>query len=155
MSILQGIGKLYVVVYFTVLGLIIKYIVNYILAYITNIGIYGAIIGSMIGFGFPMILNIVYILKTLKIKVDFKAYIFKQLVSSIFMVVVVYAGYNILSYILGFIFKGYFNNEISVLLSIALGMLAYLYAMALNKGITNDEIGTILSKIKRVMPNKK
>lgn len=154
-SILQGIGKLYAVICFTVLGLIIKYIVNYILVAIPSVGIYGAIIGSMIGFGLPMILNIVYILKTLKIEINLKAYIFKPLVSSIFMAVVVYVGYNILSYIFGFIFKGYFNNAISVLIAIALGILAYFYAMVLNKGITNDELDTILSKIKRVMSNKK
>ncbi|MCB2356183.1 polysaccharide biosynthesis protein [Clostridium estertheticum] len=154
-SILQGIGKLYAVICFSILGLIIKYIVNYILVAIPSVSIYGAIIGSVIGFGVPIVLNTVYILKTLRIKINLKAYIFKPLVSSIFMAVVVYAGYNILSYTLGFIFRGYFNNAISVLIAIALGMLTYFYAMVLNKGITNDELDTILSKIKRVLPNKK
>ncbi|MBX4265581.1 putative polysaccharide biosynthesis protein [Clostridium estertheticum] len=154
-TILQGIGRLYAVIYYSVLGLIMKYIVNYILVAIPSVNIYGAIIGSAVGFGVPIILNILYILKIVKIKINFKAYIYKPLVSSIFMAVVVYAGYNILSYILGFIFKGYFNNAISVLIAIALGMLAYFYAMVLNKGITNDELDTILSKIKRFIPNKK
>jgi len=153
-SILQGIGKLYAVICFSILGLIIKYIVNYILVAIPSVSIYGAIIGSVIGFGVPIVLNIVYILKTLRIKINLKAYIFKPLVSSIFMATVVYVSYNILSYILGFISKGYFNNAISVLIAIALGMLTYLYAMVLNKGITNDEIDIILSKIKRAIPNK-
>ncbi|WP_304519803.1 putative polysaccharide biosynthesis protein [Clostridium estertheticum] len=154
-TILQGIGRLYAVIYYSVLGLIMKYIVNYILVAIPSVSIYGAIIGSVIGFGVPIVLNIVYMLKTLRIKINLKAYIFKPLVSSIFMAVVVYVGYNILSYILGFIFKGYFNNAISVLIAIALGMLAYFYAMVLNKGITNTELDTILSKIKRFIPNKK
>ncbi|MBX4262794.1 polysaccharide biosynthesis protein (plasmid) [Clostridium estertheticum] len=154
-TILQGIGRLYAVIYYSVLGLIMKYIVNYILVAIPSVNIYGAIIGSAVGFGVPIILNILYIFKIVKIKINFKAYIYKPLVSSIFMAVVVYASYNILSYILGFIFKGYFNNAISVLIAIALGMLSYFYAMVLNKGITNDELDTILSKIKRFIPNKK
>ncbi|MCB2307256.1 polysaccharide biosynthesis protein [Clostridium estertheticum] len=154
-TILQGIGRLYAVICYSVLGLIMKYIVNYILVAIPSVNIYGAIIGSTVGFGVPIILNILYILKIVKIKINFKAYIYKPLVSSIFMAAVVYASYNILSYILGFIFKGYFNNAISVLIAIALGMLAYFYAMVLNKGITNDELDTILSKIKRFIPNKK
>jgi stage V sporulation protein B len=70
------------------------------------------------------------------------------------MALVVYVFYNILSYILGFVLKGYFNNAISVLIAIGLGVLSYLYIMVLSKGITNDEVNIILSKIKRFVPNK-
>lgn len=152
--ILQGIGKLYAVTFYLVLGLIAKYIINYVLVTIPSISIYGAIIGSAVGFGLPIVLNIVYIQRTLKLTINFKSYIFKPVVSSIFMATVVYMIYNMLSYMLGLNFKGYFNNAISTLIAIALGMLAYLYAMVLIKGITNDEFNIILSKIKRFIPNK-
>lgn len=153
-SILQGIGKLYVVTFYSVLGLVIKYIVNYILVAIPSINIYGAIIGSAAGFGIPIILNIIYIQKVLKLKINLRGYIIKPLVSSIFMAAVIYVIYNILNYIIGFIFKGYFNNAISVLIAIIIGMLAYLYAMLLSKGITKEEMDILPSRITRFIPKK-
>ena len=151
-SILQGIGRLYSVMFYSVLGLIMKYIVNYILIAIPSVNIYGAIIGSAVGFGVPIVLNIRYILKTLKIKINFKSYISKPLISSMFMAALVYVIYTILSLTFGLIFKGYLNNAISALLAIALGMLAYLYAMVRCKGITNNEFDIVLSRIKRIIP---
>lgn len=41
------------------------------------------------------------------------------------------------------------------MIAISLGISAYFYAMVLNKGITIDELDIILSKTKKVMPNKK
>ncbi len=153
-SILQGIGKLYVVFFYSALGLVVKYIANYILVSIPTVGIYGAIIGSALGFGVPIVLNIVYIQRTLKLKINFKSYIFKPLVSSAFMAAVIYVIYNSISYTLGFIIKGYFNNIISVLISIVLGMLSYFYAMLLINGITNDELDILPNGLKRFIPFK-
>lgn len=153
-SILQGMGKLYIVTLYSVLGLIVKYIVNYVLIAIPSINIYGAIIGSAVGLGVPIVLNVAYIQRILKLKINLKSYIFKPLFSSIFMAAVIYVIYNILSYIIGIIFKGYFNNAISVLMAIVIGMLAYLYAMLLSKGITNDEIDILPSRIKRFIPKR-
>lgn len=153
-SILQGIGKLYAVTFYAVLGLILKYIVNYFLVAIPTINIYGAIIGSILGFGIPIALNTIYIQKNLKLKINMKAYVFKPFVSSIFMALVVLVIYNGLTFTLGFILKGYFNNAIAVLLSIILGILAYLYTMILIKGITGIELAIIKGKIRRFIPNK-
>ncbi|AGK98104.1 putative polysaccharide biosynthesis protein [Clostridium pasteurianum] len=153
-SILQGMGRIYIVTFYSILGLIAKYVVNYILVAIPKIGIYGAIIGSAIGFGVPIILNIIYIQKILKLKINFKSYIFKPIVSSIFMAAVTYVIYNILSYILHFIVKGYLNNAVSLLAAVAMGVLAYLYAMILCKGITKDELDIIPGRIKRFIPKR-
>ncbi|MFT8313611.1 MAG: polysaccharide biosynthesis protein [Clostridium sp.] len=153
-SILQGMGKLYIVTFYSILGLIVKYIVNYILVAMPHIGIYGAILGSAVGFGVPIILNIIYIQKILKLKINFKSYIFKPIVSSVFMAAVTYVIYNILSYILHFIVKGYLNNAVSLLAAIAIGALAYLYAMILSKGITKDELDIFPSRMKKFIPKR-
>ncbi len=151
-SILQGIGKLYVVFFYSLLGLVVKYITNYILVAIPSIGIYGAIIGSVLGFGVPIVLNNVYLQRTLKLKINIKPLIFKPLVSSTFMAAVIYVIYNIISYTLCFIIKGYFNNVISVILSIILGMLSYFYVMILINGITNDELDILPNNLRRFIP---
>jgi stage V sporulation protein B len=153
-SILQGIGKLYAVTFYSILGLILKYVVNYILVAIPTINIYGAIIGSIVGFGVPIALNGLYIQRIVKININLKSYIFKPLVSAIFMAAVVYVIYNTLTFMLGFIFNGYFSNAISVLITIALGILVYLYGMVLSKGITDDELSIIKNKTKRFIPKK-
>lgn len=153
-SILQGMGRIYIVTFYSILGLVAKYVVNYILVAIPKIGIYGAIVGSVIGFGVPIILNIIYIQKILKLKINFKSYIFKPIVSSVFMAAVTYVIYNILSYILHFIVKGYLNNAVSLLASIAIGALAYLYAMILSKGITKDELDILPRRMKKFIPKR-
>lgn len=153
-SILQGIGKLYVVTFYSVLGLVVKYVVNYVLVAIPSINIYGAIIGSASGFAVPIILNTIYIQKVLKLKINFRSYVIKPLVSSIFMAAVIYVIYNILNYVMGFIFKGYFDNAISVLIAIVIGVFAYLYAMFLNRGITKDELDILPRRITKLVPKK-
>jgi stage V sporulation protein B len=70
------------------------------------------------------------------------------------MALVVFVIYYGLTFTLGFVFKGYFNNAIALLLSIILGILVYLYTMIFVKGISDNELAIIKSKIRRFIPNK-
>lgn len=153
-SILQGMGRLFIVTFYSFLGLVLKYIINYILVAIPAINIYGAIIGSAAGFALPIILNIIYLKKTLKLKIDLGSFMFKPIISSVFMCAVAYVVYNILSYLLNFFVKGYFNNAVAVIISIVVAIMAYLYAMILNNGITKDELDIIPSRLKKFIPKK-
>jgi len=153
-SILQGMGRLYVVTFYSVLGLVVKFIVNYILVAVPSINIYGAIIGSIAGFILPIVLNIMYMQKILKLKIDFLSYVFKPLVSSIFMAAVTYVVYNILIYLLKFIIVGYLNNAIALFISIAVGVIAYFYSIVFIKGISKEELDIMPNKIKKIIPKR-
>ncbi|MDF2505958.1 polysaccharide biosynthesis protein [Clostridium sp.] len=151
-SILQGMGKIYIVTLYSILGIVIKYAINYILIAIPSINIYGAIIGSLVGFLVPVILNSIYIKVNLKLKIQLKAYIFKCIISSIAMGLAGYVIYIVLNFAIGFVTKGYINNAISVIVAIVVSIIIYVYTMILNKGITDDELNLLPHRIRRFIP---
>jgi len=68
-SILQGIGKVYLVTVYAFFGIIGKIITNYIFVAIPSINILGAIMGNAVSFAILLILNYFTINKVLKIKI--------------------------------------------------------------------------------------
>jgi len=153
-SILQGIGRIYIVTFYSILGIIIKYTVNYILIAIPSINIYGAIIGSLLGFIVPVILNSIYVKVNLKLKIRITTYIYKCIVSCTAMGLATYIVYNILNFAIGIINKGYINNAISVSVAIVVGVITYVYSMILTKGITDEELDFLPARIKKILKSK-
>lgn len=151
-SILQGIGKLYTVTIYSILGIIIKLVTNYIAIANRNININGALIGSILGFFIPLLLNFRYIKKHLKFKLNMKRMLMKPLISSIFMGVILYFSYNLIHNVLQFVVKGYLNNAIATITAIILGMLSYGFAMLYLKGITSEEIDIFPAAVRRLIP---
>lgn len=153
-SILQGLGRIKVVTIYSVIGIIIKISTNYILIAIPNININGAIIGSILGFLVPIILNFKYIEKVLKQKIRLKRFIMKPLVSSICMGIVLYVVYYGLSFILAFGIKGYINNAIATIGSIFIGSITYGLVMLITKGITNEELNILPYRVRKLIPQR-
>lgn len=150
-SILQGIGRIYIVTFYSILGIIIKYTVNYILIAIPSINIYGAIIGSLLGFLVPVILNSIYVKVILKLKIRITTYIYKCIVSCTAMGLGAYIIYNILNFAIDIINRGYINNAISVSVAIIVGVITYVYSMILTKGITDEELDFLPVRIKKIL----
>lgn len=153
-SILQGLGKLYVVTFYSVLGILIKLIVNYICIARPEININGAIIGSVAGFLVPLFLNARYIKEKLKFKISMRKIYMKPIVSSVFMGIIIYIVYHSLNFIIGFITKGYINNALAVTAAVAAGILAYGFAMLYLRGITSEELNILPSRVKRMIPQR-
>jgi stage V sporulation protein B len=153
-SILQGLGKIYTATIYSVIGITLKISINYFLIVRPKINIYGAIIGSVVGFLFPIILNTIYIRKELKIKIRMRSHAFKPLICSIFMGAVLWVVYNIFSVLIGLVIHGRINNDISTIIALFVGMVAYFYAMFLTKGITKDELEIIPYRFRKHIPKK-
>ncbi|MDD3223570.1 MAG: polysaccharide biosynthesis protein [Clostridium sp.] len=153
-SILQGIGKIYTVTFYAIVGIILKITINYCLIAQPKINIYGAIIGSVIGFLIPMIMNLICMEKYLRFKIGFSKYAFKPIVSSIFMASVIYFVYNLTSFIMGIFTKGYLNNALSLIISFVAGVIAYFYSICLIKGITADEINILPRSLRKFIPKR-
>lgn len=151
-SILQGIGKVYIVTLYSILSIVIKYIINYILVAIPSINIYGALIGSLAGFLVPVILNSLYIKRNLKLEVQYKSYIFKSIISSVIMGLASYMVYTALSFIIGPFTHGYANNAVSTSAGIVTGILVYFYAMLSSKGVTREELAFLPARLKKLIP---
>lgn len=153
-SILQGLGKLYVVTFYSVLGIAVKLLVNYVCIARPAININGAIIGSIAGFSVPLLLNAKYIKEKLKFKINMRKIIMKPIVSSVFMGIIIYIVYYFLNYIIGFITKGYINNALAVIAAVAAGISAYGFAMLYLRGITSEELNILPSRVRRMIPQR-
>ncbi|WP_026882892.1 putative polysaccharide biosynthesis protein [Clostridium akagii] len=153
-SILQGLGKIYTVTFYAVIGIAIKIAINYILIAKPKINIYGAIIGSIAGFLIPLIMNSICLQKYLRVKIRLLRHAFKPLVASIFMGAVLYVVYSLVSFTMGLVIKGYINNAVATMIAMFVGMLAYFYALFLTKGITKDDLEIVPQRIKKHIPKR-
>jgi len=153
-TILQSIGKLYTATFYLILGISAKIAVNYILVAKPSINILGAIFGNIISFIIPLVLNNKLIKNKLKIKYNLLGYAIRPIIASAFMGLVVYIGYYDMIFLLHYISKGYAANLISTGVSILLGGYVYLYGLILTGGITNGDLKSMPSKIKRIIPKR-
>lgn len=151
-SIIQGIGKLYTVTVYSILGILIKLLTNYIAIANRSININGAIIGSILGLSIPLFLNSRYIKTKLKFKINMRRLWMKPLVASLFMGVILYFSYNLIHSLLQFVLKGYLNNAIATVIAIILGMLTYGFSMLYLKGITSEEIAILPARVRKLIP---
>jgi len=151
-TILQSVGKLYTATYYLILGILGKIIVNYVLVANPRINIAGAICGSIVSFIIPLILNNKLIKRKLKIKYNLLGHAMKPIISAVFMGLVVYISYYDLVFLLSYIKKGYMTNLISTAISILLGGYIYLYGLILTGGITANDLKTMPSKVRRLIP---
>lgn len=153
-TILQSAGLLYTATRNVIIGIIAKIITNYFLISIPSVNIYGAIIGSVVGFAVPLLLNTITIKKHLNVKIYLLKNTMKPLVSSIIMGVAVFAFYQV-SYLFFNLFIGeYFANVIAVIISIIIGVAAYMFSMIILKGIGKDDLIEMPEKLKRFIPIK-
>ena len=130
---LQGLGKVNVPVIAFALGGIIKLILNLVLIPIKKIGIYGAIISSIISDMFIFIMCFISLKKCLHNKFSINKFIIKPIISSAIMTAVSYIIYIKLEWQIQ-------NNIILLLTSIIGGMIAYIISIIILKILNKEEI---------------
>lgn len=153
-TILQSIGKLYVVTVALLIGIVAKIIVNYFTVAIPTINISGAVMGNIVGFIFPLIINNRIINKSLKVKMRLVKHAIKPVIASTFMGLVVYIIYFNLETLL-------MSNEgisrvfliFPMVISIIFGVFVYGYALILTGGITKKDFNSISPRITNFIPS--
>lgn len=130
---LQGLGKVNVPVVAFAIGGIIKLILNLILIPIKKIGIYGAIISSIISDIFIFVMCFISLKKCLNNKFSINKFIIKPIISSVIMTAVSYIMYIKLAWQIQ-------NNIILLLISIICGMIAYIISIIMLKILDKEEI---------------
>ncbi|WP_035290915.1 polysaccharide biosynthesis protein [Clostridium sp. KNHs214] len=153
-TILQGIGKLYLVTLYAILGLLGKIITNYILVGIAKINILGAVAGNIVCFLIPLFLNYITINRVLRVRVNLYKNMKKPLIASIIMSIAVLAVYVPVNAVISLVFKGYISNAIATLAAIGVGALIYLYSLIVFRGITKKDLETVPNKLIRLLPKK-
>ncbi|MGH4139824.1 putative polysaccharide biosynthesis protein [Clostridium sp.] len=151
-SILQGIGKLYLVTFYAVLGLIGKIIVNYIFVAIPSFNILGAVMGNGVSFGIVLILNYYAMNKALRVKTNLFSHASKPIIASGVMALiakVIYGGFNFAFSLAG---EGYFANAFAILVAIIFAILTYFFTLVIIGGISKEDLEVFPSKITKLIP---
>jgi stage V sporulation protein B len=152
-TILQAVNKFYFVVGSLCIGIVLKIVSNYILIGYKDINIQGAVVGGVLCFFVPMILNHRKMCKTLKFKFSLLRVASKPILSSLAMTIVILllkiSVFGIMNTYLG---EGRIVNSIILFIAIALGGITYLYAMISIGGITKKEMDSLSPKVSRMMP---
>jgi stage V sporulation protein B len=151
-TILQGIGKLYVATVYSILGITFKIAVNYYLIAKPHINILGAIVGTIIGYLIPIILNHKKINESLKVNINMITHAVRPLISSIVMGIIVFFVYYILNMLTGFMSIEYISNAIATIISILVGMFVYVFMMVSIGGVTKRDLDNMPSTVKRFIP---
>ncbi|MPN31754.1 hypothetical protein SDC9_179229 [bioreactor metagenome] len=117
-SILQGVDKYITPVRNLMVGCIIKFIITFMLVPISHINIYGAIIGTTVGYIISSIMNVRTLEKSLGININYYDIIIKPAYASVLMTIAVI-----------FIYEKSFNlflsNGLACIISIFSGLLIY------------------------------
>jgi len=154
-SILQSSGKLFQVIPNLFIGIVIKIISNYVLIAIPQINIYGALIGSGLGYIVPLILNQRLIQKSLKIKIKIRKNIFSTIISTVAMAVCVGIIYFGIQAFLGADSLNYIVIALLLIVSIAAGLLVYIVVLAYTGGLSEEDLRIVPASFRKYIPIRK
>jgi stage V sporulation protein B len=152
-SILQGLGKLYLVTFYAVIGLIGKIIINYIFVAIPSFNVLGAVMGNGVSFAILLILNHNTMNKVLRVKTNLFTHAIKPLIASAVMAIVAKIVYFSFNFTFSFAREGYFANAFAILIAMILAILTYFIILVFIGGITKEDLEIFPRKIKRLIPN--
>lgn len=155
-TILQGINKFYWVFISLLTGVLLKLIINYYLIGIPNININGAVIGSIVCFGVPMIINSLLIRRYINFKSGLIKSSIKPLIASFNMALIIVILSSLFSKI---------NNEFGSLirysvfmLYILVGIIVYFVSIVLFRYLNEDDLdflpSAIINRIPKVIKSK-
>lgn len=152
-AILQGMGKIYLVTYYSILGLLGKLVANYIFIGIPSIGIKGILIGNFVCFLIPIVLSSLALRKALRIRLNLfkksKKIFFSAAVMGLSVYLLYYILYTVCSMTLG---TGYIYNALATFISIIFGAFIYLYVLILTGGVKKKDFNAFPKKILNLIP---
>lgn len=134
-GILQGMGKPMVPVVALVTGMVFKIIISYTLTGIHDINILGSALGTVTAYFVAAFINIMYIRRSMKLKLSTREFIIKPLITVMTMYVVVKISYGFLVGILG--------SNLTTVVAICIGGLVYVLVVLGIGAITKEEILTM------------
>lgn len=134
-AMLQGIGKTFVPVRNLAIGAVVKIGLTYVLTAIPAINIRGAAISTVITYAIASLLDLYSIVSITKLKLDYKNIIFKPLISSIGMAIVVRIGYVVVAGITG--------NTLATVAGVIAGVIAYGVLLVITGTLTKEDYASM------------
>lgn len=141
---LQGLGKIMVPAITSFIGLIIKLIINIVLINVPEIGIYGAVIGSIANNIIAFSLSYIILSKTIKLDLKFNKSVVKPILATLVM--------GIVSYFVYYILIGIISRSLATIIAILFAVILYIILIVSLKILSKDELlmipyGTKIIKI--------
>jgi len=144
-AILQSIGREMVPVINMIIGGIVKIVVNYVLVRNPHINIVGAPMGTIACYGVILVLNIIWLIKELKLKLSPMQYIVKPLVSVLIMAVCSLAIYKVIP----------MASAVKLICAIGVAAITYVASLLLLRTINEELLRSIPGMTKFVPVLKK
>ena len=129
---LQGAGKVMVPAITSIIGLIFKLILNTILIQIPEIGVYGAVIGSIVNNILVFVLSYIVLTRTIKIDLKFIKSVIKPILATAIM--------GICSYFIYFSLVGIISERIATIIAILFAIIIYALSVISLKILNKEEI---------------
>lgn len=141
-NMLQALGKAKIPVYSLSIGAIAKVITNYIFIGIPALNINGAVVGTVVCYTIIVVINLVALVRTTKVKLDYMSIAVKPLICSVLCGIAAYTSFGIFNTILPQITKGGHSITCAIATVIAVGLAVVVYAisMLLVNGIVKEDI---------------
>ena len=141
-NMLQALGKTGVPLRSLTVGAVAKVIANYIFIGIPQININGAVIGTVICYAIIVIYNIIALLRTARVRVNWMSVFVKPLLSSVLCGVAAFTSYGLFSNILPVMTRGGLSitNIIATAIAVVFAVLVYAIAMFLVGGIAKSDV---------------
>ena len=151
-TILQGVNKLYLVLYTAFIGVVLKLILDFILVAIPEINIFGAVIASFVSYLVPTIINHRNLRKIFRVRVPIIKLLLAPIIASLSMGVVIAVIRMPMARLINIFEGGRLMISVETLIMVAIGGMVYLLVMILIGGITKTDLDLISPKVYRIMP---
>lgn len=136
-GILQGMGNVWAPIYAIIGAAIVKVIANYILI-ATSLGVTGAAVASIAGYGTFTLINYWVVRKDTGFKLNTMFVVVKPLIASLIMGASAYGVSKVLSSMLDM--SSMRNNAIMTLGSVLVGAVVYVIVLVISGGISKEDI---------------
>ncbi|KHD35631.1 sporulation protein SpoVB [Clostridium acetobutylicum] len=154
-SILQGVGKLYLVTLYSLIGVAVKILTNYVLVAIPGINIYGTIIGSIVGFSTTIILNYLLMKRSMRVKFHMFRFMRKPIIASILMGGASYGVYYAFNFVILYVTKiQYIANLIGLIFAMVAAVVVYGVVLVFVGGIRKSDMELMPGVLRRRIPSK-
>lgn len=131
-GVFYGIGKQAVPAISLGIGSVVKLVLNLTLMSIPSLNIYGAVIGTIAYHIVTFIIQIILLLRYIKLSLNLVKIVLKPLISTVVMSAAVFLIYKLLNLVAG--------NTISTLISICIGAVVYLITLLLIKTLNEEDL---------------
>ncbi len=141
-NMLQAVGRADIPMKTVAVAAAVKIVLNFILVGIPKINIYGAVAGTVIFYILIVGMNMIFLLRISKVKVNWKNVFLKPLVSAVLCGITAFAAHGVIIKLFpGDTTQSVLNSDtLGTLVGIALAVIVYAITILLLKGFTREDI---------------